>query len=89
MLQVRASSHAAPTVITPECHARGCSVSGDQYTMVRCRRCDAWFCPDHIDPAEGVRLVTHHRAPLVGLTVYIGICRTCRTCQHQRHALTH
>jgi hypothetical protein len=51
--------------------------------MVRCRRCDAWFCPDHIDPAEGVRLVTHQCAPLVGVAFYIG---TCQTCQRQRHA---
>jgi hypothetical protein len=80
MLQLRAPSHTATIVITPECRARGCSVSGDQYTMVRCRRCDAWFCPDHIDPAEGVRLVTHHCAPLVGVAFYIGTCQTC-----QRH----
>jgi hypothetical protein len=78
MLQLRGSSHAAPIVITPECHAHGCSISGDQYTMVRCRRCDAWFCPDHIDPAEGVRLITHHSAPLVGVAFYIGMCQTCR-----------
>ena len=44
----------APTLITPEWDAPGCLISGDQYTMVRCRACAAWFCPEHIAPAEGV-----------------------------------
>ncbi len=34
-----------PTLLTPECDAPGCSVAGDQYTMIRCRGCGAWFCP--------------------------------------------
>ena len=47
----------AATLITPECEAPGCSVAGDQYTMVRCHACGGWFCSEHIAAQEGVTLV--------------------------------
>lgn len=68
----------AALLLTPECEASGCTVSGDQYTMVRCHDCGGWFCPDHIDAEAGVALV--HPAPRVlrGLAYYEGLCLTCR-----------
>ncbi len=48
-----------PTLLTPECDAPGCSVAGDQYTMIRCRGCGAWFCPDHIAKAAASRASRH------------------------------
>src|SRR5258708_27868384 len=52
-----------PTLLTPECAAPGCSVAGDQYPMIRCRGCGAWFCPDHIPPPDAVRLVRPPHPP--------------------------
>jgi hypothetical protein len=72
-----------PTLITPECDASGCGVAGDQNTMVRCRRCAAWFCPEHIDAAEGVTLIRPIRLALGGLAYYQGICVPCQQA-HQR-----
>jgi hypothetical protein len=68
---------AAVTLITPECEAPDCSVGGDQYTMVRCRGCQAWFCPEHIVAQEGVTLVRPAPSTLRGLAYYQGICRAC------------
>jgi hypothetical protein len=75
----------AATLITPECEAAGCSVSGDQYTMVRCRGCGAWFCSEHIAAQEGVTLV--HPAPRVlrHLAYYQGICLTCEQARERTH----
>jgi hypothetical protein len=67
----------APLLITPECDAPGCTVEGDQYTMVRCRGCGAWFCPEHIDAAAGARLVRLVGAKLKDLAYYQGICAAC------------
>jgi hypothetical protein len=75
----------APLLITPECGVPGCSVVGDQYTMVRCRRCGAWFCQDHIDAAAGARLVRLGSSALRDLTYYEGLCVAC----HQAHKPVH
>jgi hypothetical protein len=76
----------APTLITPECDAPGCDVAGDQYTMVRCRGCGAWFCPEHIDAAEGVTLVRPRSQALTGLAYYEGICIPCQPARQRiRH----
>jgi hypothetical protein len=74
-----------PLLITPECDAPGCSVAGDQYTMVRCRSCGAWFCPEHIDAAAGARLVRLGKSAPSGLAYYQGICLAC----HQAHEPVH
>jgi hypothetical protein len=78
----------APMLITPECDTPGCSIAGDQYTMVRCRRCGGWFCPEHIDAAAGARLVRPGRlgsSALRDLAYYQGICVPC----HQAHESVH
>src|SRR5262245_47967220 len=75
-----------PMVITPECGAPGCSVTGDQYTMVRCRLCDHWFCPDHIDAEEGVTLARPVRPALRGLAYYQGLCVLCQRAPATSHA---
>jgi hypothetical protein len=67
----------ASTLITPECDAPGCDVAGDQYTMVRCRGCGAWFCPEHIAGEEGVTLVRPRGRALSGLAYYQGSCVPC------------
>jgi hypothetical protein len=67
-----------PMLITPECGAPGCSVVGDQYTMVRSRGCDHWFCPDHLAADEGATLVRLDRPALRGLAYYQGSCVPCR-----------
>jgi hypothetical protein len=72
------------TLITPECEAPGCSVSGDQYTMIRCRKCSAWFCSEHIDADAGVTLV--RPAPrILTLAYYEGICSVCKQERQQTH----
>jgi hypothetical protein len=53
--------------------------------MVRCRGCGAWFCPEHIDAAEGARLVRLGGAKLKDLAYYQGICVAC----HQARKLVH
>jgi hypothetical protein len=68
----------ATTLITPECEAPGCGVSGDQYTMVHCHACGAWFCPDHIAAEEGVTLVCPAPRALSCLAFYEGICVPCQ-----------
>ena len=80
------SHHAsAATLITPECEAPGCSVSGDQYTMVRCRGCGAWFCSEHIAAEEGVTLVRPARRVLRNLAYYEGICLACQQERQPTH----
>ncbi|MGO8948543.1 MAG: hypothetical protein ACLQUY_12960 [Ktedonobacterales bacterium] len=68
----------AAMLLTQECESPGCNVAGDQFTMVRCRDCGGWFCPQHVDAKEGVTLI--HVAPRVlrGLGYYQGICTACR-----------
>lgn len=68
----------APTLVTPECGAPRCSEAGDQYTMIHCRSCHAWFCREHIASEEGARLLTTISPALHGLTYYQGICTACR-----------
>jgi hypothetical protein len=75
----------APTLITPECDAPGCGVAGDQYTMVRCRGCGAWFCPEHIAGEEGVTLVRPRGRALSGLAYYQGICVPCLQARQRTH----
>lgn len=36
-------SAAVTLLIAPECEVPDCSVGGDQYSMVRCLGCKAWF----------------------------------------------
>jgi hypothetical protein len=72
------------TLITPECEAHGCGVSGDQYTMIRCRECSAWFCSEHIAADAGVTLI--RPAPRVlGLAYYQGICLACQQERQRTH----
>ena len=67
-----------PLLLTPECGAQGCTVEGDQYSMVRCHVCAGWFCAEHISADEPVR-IAHVDARLApGLTYYSGICPTCQ-----------
>ena len=80
------SFHSAEaTLITAECEAPGCTVSGDQYTMVRCRRCVAWFCPEHIAADEGVTLVHSARRALSGLAYYQGLCVPCQQARQRTY----
>lgn len=72
-----------PTLITPECDAPGCGVAGDQYTMIRCRGCGAWFCPEHVAAEEGVTLVRPASRALSGLAFYQGICVPCQQARQQ------
>jgi hypothetical protein len=75
-----------PVLITPECHARGCTADGDQYMMVRCGRCGAWYCPQHIQADEGIRVLTTRSSPVQGLSYYVGICVRCyQARQNLRH----
>jgi hypothetical protein len=74
----------AATLITPECEAPGCRVSGDQYTMIRCRACSAWFCSEHIAAEAGVMLV--RPAPrILSLSYYEGMCLACQKERQQTH----
>lgn len=73
-----------PTLITPACDARGCGVAGDQYTMVRCHRCGAWFCPEHIAAEEGVTVIRPVRHARGSLAYYQGICVACQQMRQQR-----
>src|SRR5258708_17354255 len=74
-----------PTLLTPECDAPGCGVAGDQYTMVRCGGCGAWFCPDHIAAAEGVTLVCPPDPAPAGLASYQGPPLSCPQARHPTH----
>jgi hypothetical protein len=68
----------AITLMTPECGTPGCNVAGDQYTMVHCRECKEWFCPDHIAAEEGVKLVCPSPRSLLSLRYYEGSCVPCQ-----------
>ncbi|MEO7001266.1 MAG: hypothetical protein ABI068_05665 [Ktedonobacterales bacterium] len=67
-----------PLLMTPECGAQGCSVEGDQYSMVRCHVCSSWFCPEHISADEPVQVVRATTRLAAGLSYYSGICASCR-----------
>jgi hypothetical protein len=75
-LQLPERPNAPPTLVTPECAAPGCRVTGDQFTMVRCRGCGKWFCPVHVDTAAPARLI-RLRASLGGIAYYEGLCASC------------
>jgi hypothetical protein len=75
----------AHLLITPECNAPGRSVAGDQYTMVHCRACGAWFCPEYIDAAAGARLVRLGSSALRDLAYYEGICVLCHQAREPVH----
>jgi hypothetical protein len=80
---------ATPTLITPECAMPGCSEDGDQFTMVRCRACGAWYCPDHIQQDAGVRMLPLQSAQVAksgSLSHYVGLCVRCHQAQQRlRH----
>ena len=67
-----------PLLIAPECHASGCHHGGDQYTMVKCRACGHWFCPEHLLSDDGARSVTLVDSGMRGLSYYQGHCAACR-----------
>lgn len=73
-----AVKYAAPVLIAPECHTPGCHHDGDQYAMVKCRGCGHWFCPEHVQAADGQRDVALVHSGLHGLAYYLGRCPTCR-----------
>ena len=65
-------------LIAPECHASGCHHDGDQYTMIKCRQCQHWYCPEHVDMSETARLITLADPKLQNLSYYLGLCFSCR-----------
>jgi hypothetical protein len=70
------------TLITPECETPGCRVAGDQHTMIRCRKCSAWFCSEHIAADSEVTLL--RPAPwILNLAYYEGICSACQQVRQQ------
>lgn len=73
---------AMPLLVLPGCHARGCDVAGDQYSMVLCRKCRQWFCAKHIDTDEGVQMRSADSPRLRGLLYYEGRCQHCRKPKH-------
>jgi len=85
MALLRTGDLPTPTLLTPECDAPGCSVAGDQYTMVHCRSCGAWFCPDHIAAAEGVTLMCPPDPALRGLAYYQGRCVSCQQARQRTY----
>jgi hypothetical protein len=74
------------TLITPECSGPGCHITGDQYTMIRCRRCSAWFCSEHIAAQEEVTLVRPAPRVLSDLAYYQGICVACWQAGQRTHS---
>jgi hypothetical protein len=76
---------ANPTLIAPECHAPDCHYDGDQYVMVKCRCCGHWFCPEHVDAEESVRLINTTEPAVEGLSYYLGLCLGCRGAMRQQH----
>jgi hypothetical protein len=67
-----------PLLIAPECHAADCQHAGDQYTMIKCRCCEQWYCSDHVDTQETVQLVKTVDRAFQGLSYYMGLCLGCR-----------
>jgi hypothetical protein len=73
-----------PTIIVPECHASDCHHDGDQYTMVKCRNCDQWYCTDHIVMQEGAHQIKSVDPALHGVTYYLGLCLGCLGSERQQ-----
>ena len=74
-----------PVLIAPECHVSDCHHGGDQYTMVKCRCCEQWYCSDHVDMQETVRQVRTVDPVLHGLSYYVGLCLGCCGAIRQQH----
>jgi hypothetical protein len=70
-------SRRPPILITPECGSHGCSITGDQYTMVRCRACGHWFCAEHTALEESVDLKRSGDAQGTTVAYYLGLCQAC------------
>lgn len=77
-----------PVLIAPECHAPDCHYDGDQYTMIKCRSCEQWFCPDHIDAQETVQLIKTVDPTFQGISYYVGLCLGCRGTMRQQQPTT-
>ena len=67
----------SPLLITPECGSSGCSATGDQYTMVRCRACGHWYCAEHTALEVRVELTRSGDAQGASVAYYLGLCRAC------------
>lgn len=73
-------------LITPECGSAGCNVTGDQYTMVRCRACGHWVCTEHTAAEEHVELRKAGNLEGASVAYYQGLCRACYSTRAQlRH----
>lgn len=76
----------SPVLITPECGSRGCSITGDQYTMVRCGGCNRWFCAEHTAAEDGIEIKHAHNAHTGDIAYYQGLCQSCHDARAQvRH----
>jgi hypothetical protein len=73
-----------PVFIAPECHVPGCRQAGDQFTMVKCRYCDHWFCAEHLNSRDTIRRSSIVETGLRGLSYYIGVCADCSEKQAQK-----
>ena len=74
-----------PVLISPECHAAECHNSGDQYTMIKCRNCEQWYCSEHVDMQETALQVKTVDPVLHGLAYYVGLCLGCRGTMREQH----
>ena len=75
-----------PVVIAPECHEPGCHHAGDQFTMVKCRSCDHWFCAEHLGTQDTIRRSSIMETGVKGLAYYLGLCASCREKQLQKRS---
>jgi hypothetical protein len=66
-----------PVFIAPECHVPACRRAGDQYTMVKCRSCDQWFCSEHLHSQDTIRRSSIMDIGLPGFAYYLGLCAEC------------
>jgi hypothetical protein len=73
----------SPLLITPECGSSGCSITGDQYTMVHCRACGHWFCADHTAPEDPVELKRAGDVQGAHVAYYQGLCHACHEARAQ------
>jgi hypothetical protein len=46
--------------------------------MIKCRQCQHWYCPEHVDMSETARLITLADPKLQNLSYYLGLCFSCR-----------
>ena len=73
-----------PVFIAPECHEPGCRRAGDQYTMVKCRMCDHWFCAEHLHTQDTIRRSSIMDIGIPGFAYYLGLCAGCGEKQANR-----